>query len=520
MGNCISCLLVAVFSNQNTRDTRLKQEYSQINHYSTTENSSLHSSDFNSEYNAREIDETSQSKGRNSPMSSYFEAPPSNQNGCGDINIVKPVAYNLYYQQPSNNVQQVYPSNSDNRVNIQAKPVANGIRNPISSANGSTFHIPVPAPNVAASSSARKQTSESSFAAKYDLRDEIGVGSTSKCYKCIRRIDGKEFACKVIDKRNVEMKFSGLLDQFFVEMKVLRTLNHPNIIHLEDTAETHDRIFMVMEMMRGGELFDYVVEKGTLSEEEASVLVRKITSAVAHMHSLNIIHRDLKPENLLLTNKASSPANVNKAAGGKAEPSEVKLIDFGLAKVMDESVASSFLGTKGYLAPEMLQRLSYDKAIDMWALGVIVFVLLCGCLPFDDDSSKISSEQVARKKFALRFPKWAASLSVSAKDLLEHLLEINPKNRYTAEQALKHPWVSGKTVQPNNYLESPCLLGARRKEMRSPLPVNYIQNMHDRATQYGNTRTALNGIAAIGGRHRDGHGVSNEGHEIIRKNSI
>ena len=107
------------------------------------------------------------------------------------------------------------------------------------------------------------------------------------------------------------MKFSGLLDQFFVEIKVLQTLIHPNIIRLEDTFETPDRIFMVMEMMKGGELFDYVVEKGTLSEEEASVLVRKITSAVAHMHNLNIIHRDLKPENLLLTAKANNNSNMN-----------------------------------------------------------------------------------------------------------------------------------------------------------------------------------------------------------------
>jgi len=284
----------------------------------------------------------------------------------------------------------------------------------------------------------------------YELREEIGVGSTSKCYKCVKKSDGTEYACKVIDKRQVEMKFSGLLDQFFVEIKVLKSLNHPNIIRLEDTFESPDRIYMIMEMMKGGELFDYVVEKGTLSEEEASVLVRKITSAVAHMHSLDIIHRDLKPENLLLTSKGPD--------------AEIKLIDFGLAKVVQrETVASSFLGTKGYLAPEMLQRHSYDKSIDMWALGVIVFVLLCGCLPFDDDSSKIDSETAARKKFALRFPKWAASLSPSAKDLLNNLLEINPKNRYTAHQALAHPWVVGKTVLPNSYLQSPCVLGKSNK---------------------------------------------------------
>jgi serine/threonine protein kinase len=227
-------------------------------------------------------------------------------------------------------------------------------------------------------------------------------------------------------------------------------LNHPNIIHLEDNFETGDRIYLVMEMMSGGELFDYVVDKGTLSEEEASVIIRKITSAVAHMHGRNIIHRDLKPENLLLT-----------VTGNNAE---VKLIDFGLAKLMFEDTARSFLGTKGYLAPEMLQRSSYDKSIDMWSLGVIAFVLLCGCLPFDDDSSRIVSESAARKKFALRFPKWAKTLSHSAKDLLSHLLDVDPKARYTAEQALAHPWVSGKAVQPNSYLQSPSLLGVRRKD--------------------------------------------------------
>ena len=363
---------------------------------------------------------------------------------------------------------------------------------------------------VQASRPTVNQGSKSVFFSKYELRDEIGVGSTSKCYKCIRKSDGKEFACKVIDKRQVEMKFSGLLDQFYVEIKVLKTLNHPNIIKLVDTNESPERIYMVMEVMKGGELFDYVVEKGTLSEEEASILVRKITSAVAHMHSQDIIHRDLKPENLLLTNKGLN--------------AEVKLIDFGLAKVMNESVASSFLGTKGYLAPEMLQRHSYDKAIDMWALGVIVFVLLCGCLPFDDDSSKISSETAARKKFALRFPKWAASLSSSAKDLLHNLLEINPKDRFTADQALNHPWVSGKTVQANNYLQSPCVLGERRKELRSPLPANYIQDMHSRVVTQGAAATARSTYNMNSNIHKGAAGyftdTSNQSTQPVRKNSF
>lgn len=301
---------------------------------------------------------------------------------------------------------------------------------------------------------------KSSFNIDYELKEEIGVGSTSKCFRCVRKSDGKEFACKVIDKRHVEAKFNGsLLDQFFVEIKVLKSLNHPNIIHLQDTYETPDRIYMVMEMMKGGELFDYVVDKGTLSEEEACIIIRKITSAIAHMHGLNIIHRDLKPENLLLTTKGAD--------------AEIKLIDFGLAKEMDEggATARSFLGTRGYLAPEMIQRHSYDKEIDIWALGVIAFVLLCGCLPFDDDSSRITSDSAVRKKFTLRFPRWAASLSASAKDLLHNLLDINPKTRFTAEQALSHPWVTGRTVQPNNYLQSPSLLGdtKKRQELRQEM---------------------------------------------------
>ena len=318
------------------------------------------------------------------------------------------------------------------------------------SSNGAHKHVPivneivaVQAPPDLASSyqpsgAGSNGARSTAFASKYEQKEEIGVGSTSKCYRCLRKSDGQSFACKVIDKKQVEMKFSGLLDQFFIEIKVLKMLNHPNIIKLEDMYETSDKIYMVMERMLGGELFDYVVEKGTLSEQEASTIVRKVTSAVAHMHSMDIIHRDLKPENLLLTSKRPD--------------AEVKLIDFGLAKVTPDNLARSFLGTRGYLAPEMLQRHSYDKAVDIWALGVIVFVLLCGCLPFDDDSSRIANETAARKKFTLRFPRWASNLSVSAKDLLHNLLDVDPK-----------VCVSLSGPLPDAYLTPSYLLGIFRR---------------------------------------------------------
>jgi serine/threonine protein kinase len=132
---------------------------------------------------------------------------------------------------------------------------------------------------------------------------------------------------------------------------------------------------------------------------------------------------------------------------------------------MEEPVARSFLGTRGYLAPEMLQRRDYSRAVDTWALGVIVFVLLCGCLPFDDDSS-VPSDDLVRSRFVLRFPRWAKNLSASAKDLLSHLLDVDPRRRYTAEQALQHPWVKGETAS-KNLLESPRII-RKSPNIRSP----------------------------------------------------
>ncbi|GMI04015.1 hypothetical protein TrRE_jg6757 [Triparma retinervis] len=296
---------------------------------------------------------------------------------------------------------------------------------------------------------------------KYTLLDVLGVGSTSTCHRCRRNSDSVMFACKIIDKRHIEERFRGLLSQFGVEIEVLKELNHPGIIKLSDVYTTESKIYMVMELMSGGELFDYVVEKGTLTEEEASRIVRGVVGAVVYMHDKGIIHRDLKPENLLLKARPQ---------GGEKEGARVecKIIDFGLSKfIQTGGMATSFLGTRGYLAPEMLQRRDYSASVDVWALGVIVFVLLCGCLPFDDDST-VPSDALIRSKFVLRFPKWAQNLSESSKDLLMHLLDTNPKTRYTADQALAHPWVQGRSVKAENYLQSPRIIKTPMTGKRTP----------------------------------------------------
>lgn len=285
---------------------------------------------------------------------------------------------------------------------------------------------------------------------KYQFMETLGVGSTSTVHRCINRKTDFHCACKVIDKNSMEERFVGMLDQFQTEVHALRRLQHPNIIQLYDVYTTDQRIYIIMELMEGGELFDYVVQKGTLNEEEASRIVRKVTSALVYMHSKDIVHRDLKPENLLLRSK---PRNAS-----STKDIDIKIIDFGLSKAFqeeEEPVARSFLGTRGYIAPEMLQRREYTRAIDSWALGVIVFVLLCGCLPFDDDSQAVPTDDIVRTRFQLRFPRWAINISSSAKDLLSHLLDVNPKTRYTAEQALYHPWIQGTTARSDSLLSSP-----------------------------------------------------------------
>lgn len=150
----------------------------------------------------------------------------------------------------------------------------------------------------------------------------LGVGSTSICHRCINKYNGMSFACKIIDKLQIEQQFAGMMDQFHTEIEALRKLHHPNIIKLYDVFMTRDKMIIVMELMAGGELFDYVVQKGTLTEAEASVIVRMVTSALVYMHESNIVHRDLKPENLLLKKKPHSIYDL-----------EVKIIDFGLSKV-------------------------------------------------------------------------------------------------------------------------------------------------------------------------------------------
>jgi len=154
---------------------------------------------------------------------------------------------------------------------------------------------------------------------KYQLMEVMGVGSTSTVHRCMNKKNNLLFACKIIDVELIEERFAGMMAQFQTEIDALKSLRHPGIIELYDVYLTDKKIYIIMELMEGGELFDYVVQKGTLTEEEASKIVRKVTSAIAYMHSKNFIHRDLKPENLLLKRTPKGPH----------DDINVKVIDFG-----------------------------------------------------------------------------------------------------------------------------------------------------------------------------------------------
>jgi len=188
------------------------------------------------------------------------------------------------------------------------------------------------------------------------------------------------------------------------------------------------KLYLVMELVTGGELFNKIVEIGSYSEKVAKGLVKQIVSAVKYLHDLNIAHRDIKPTNLLL----ASP-----------ESNEIKLADFGLSKILGpDSMMQTACGTPIFVAPEVLNGEGYDKSVDCWGIGIIMYILLCGYPPFFDDGENMAAlfEQIMSGSFEFADPYWT-DISSGAKDLIEHLLVVDPAKRFTAAQCLEHPWL-------------------------------------------------------------------------------
>lgn len=266
----------------------------------------------------------------------------------------------------------------------------------------------------------------------YTLGEEIGRGGFSVVVEGTEKKTGEKFAIKCIRKTMVEGDDIKLLRR---EIKIMKKVSHPNILKLFEVFEDDEEFFLVMELVKGKELFDKIVEKGQYSERDAANIVNQIVSAVEYLHSNGIAHRDLKPENLL--------------SAGDEEDEVIKIADFGFSKNFGEEKLMTSCGSPGYVAPEVLTCESYDKAVDMWSVGVIIYILLCGYPPFYADNAPALFKKIMDVKYDFDDPSWD-DVSDAAKNLIRHLLVKDPNERYTASECLNDPWVQGNCSADKN----------------------------------------------------------------------
>ncbi|XP_050573653.1 calcium/calmodulin-dependent protein kinase type II alpha chain isoform X9 [Bombus affinis] len=263
------------------------------------------------------------------------------------------------------------------------------------------------------------------FSDNYDLKEELGKGAFSVVRRCVQKSTGYEFAAKIINTKKLTARDFQKLER---EARICRKLQHPNIVRLHDSIQEENHHYLVFDLVTGGELFEDIVAREFYSEADASHCIQQILESVHHCHHNGVVHRDLKPENLLLASKAKGAA--------------VKLADFGLAiEVQGEAQAwFGFAGTPGYLSPEVLKKEPYGKPVDIWACGVILYILLVGYPPFWDEDQHRLYAQIKAGSYDYPSPEWD-TVTPEAKNLINQMLTVNPSKRITASEALKHPWI-------------------------------------------------------------------------------
>lgn len=265
------------------------------------------------------------------------------------------------------------------------------------------------------------------FAHNYCCTKVIGKGSFAKVYLAQRLDDHSEYAIKSFDKRGLEANEKNK-QALLLEITIMRYLNHSNIMKVFEVFETDNHINLILEILRGGELFERIVSKGCYSEREACFLMKKLLSALEHIHSKGIMHRDIKPENLILASKE--------------DDYNIKLADFGLATYVNlPTQLFTRCGTPGYVAPEVLDDLPYNEKVDIFSAGIILYILLTGCSPFFGESYNEILMKNKKCKISFDFTDFKQKPSPLAADLLKKMLEKDHHNRISAFDALKHEWI-------------------------------------------------------------------------------
>ncbi|XP_054612551.1 calcium/calmodulin-dependent protein kinase type II delta chain-like isoform X5 [Dunckerocampus dactyliophorus] len=309
------------------------------------------------------------------------------------------------------------------------------------------------------------------FTDEYQLYEELGKGAFSVVRRCVKVCTGQEYAAKIINTKKLSARDHQKLER---EARICRLLKHSNIVRLHDSISEEGFHYLLFDLVTGGELFEDIVAREYYSEADAShcihqivdsvsythqhdivhrdlkVLlfsktrclegggrcshcIQQILEAVLHCHQMGVVHRDLKPENLLLASKCKNAA--------------VKLADFGLAIEVqgDQQAWFGFAGTPGYLSPEVLRKEAYGKPVDIWACGVILYILLVGYPPFWDEDQHKLYQQIKAGAYDFPSPEWD-TVTPEAKNLINQMLTINPSKRITAQEALKHPWVCQRST--------------------------------------------------------------------------
>ncbi|KAJ5085608.1 DNA damage response protein kinase DUN1 [Penicillium argentinense] len=273
------------------------------------------------------------------------------------------------------------------------------------------------------------------FRQQYRVLQQLGKGHFATVYLCVERATGKQYAVKVFEKRSGDsQKTQG--EALQQEIALLMGVNHPNLLCLKDTFDENDGAYLVLELAPEGELFNLIVNKQKLSEAETRHVFRQLFEGLKYLHDRGIVHRDIKPENILLKDKKLS----------------VKLGDFGLAKIIGEdSFTTTLCGTPSYVAPEILQetkRRRYTKAVDVWSLGVVLYISLCGFPPFSDElytkqNPYTLAQQIKMGRFDYPSPYWD-SVGDPALDLIDRMLTVDVEKRISVDECLEHPWLTEK----------------------------------------------------------------------------